>query len=344
MRIAIVTPAPPDSRYGNRITALRWAKILRGLGNRVSVSQTYDDKPYDLLVALHARKSHPSIISFRRQNPVASVIVALTGTDLYRDLRTNHLAQKSLDMATRIVVLQPKAIEELQPDFRDKTRVIYQSVENGHPRAGAIRRSAMARARKPDASGRSNGTFDVCVIGHLRAVKDPFRTAMAARSLPDSSKIRVLQVGGAMTEAMARRARKEMTANKRYRWLGEQSQSGVRSILAKSRLCVLSSRLEGGANVLSEAMVASVPILASRIDGNVGILGADYPGYFDVGDTTQLARLLTRAETSPAYLTELKVRSKSLALFADPAREEQAWSDLISELTYPRKKLGGKRQ
>ena len=83
---------------------------------------------------------------------------------------------------------------------------------------------------------------------------------------------------------------------------------------------------------MSEAIAASVPILASRIDGNVGILGADYPGYFDVGNTTQLARLLSRAETSPEYFAELKAWSKGLAVLADPAREEQAWSDLFREL------------
>jgi putative glycosyltransferase (TIGR04348 family) len=331
MRIGIVTPAPPDSRYGNRITALRWARILRRLGNRVSISQTYDGKPYDLLVALHARKSHTSIINFRRQNPGAPVVVALTGTDLYRDIPTNHLAQESLKIATRIVVLQPKAIEELRPGWRKKTSVIYQSVENGAVTA-TRGRSAKTRGRKPQVNERSSGTFDVSVIGHLRAVKDPFRTAIAARSLPDSSKIRVLQVGGAMTGAMANRARKEMKVNERYQWLGEQPQARVSQILKKSSLCVLSSRVEGGANVLSEAIVAAVPILASRIEGNVGILGAEYPGYFDVGDTRQLARLLTHAETSPAFLAELRTWSNSLALLTDPAREEQAWSDLISEL------------
>ena len=199
-------------------------------------------------------------------------------------------------MATRIVVLQPKAIEELRLSWRTKTRVIYQSVEGKHEQTAT--RSSSAKTRTPKPEARTNGNFDVCVIGHLRAVKDPFRTAMAARSLPESSTIRVLQIGGAMTDGMADRARKEMSAHKRYRWLGEQRQGRVRRILSKSSLSVLSSRMEGGANVLSEAIAASVPILASRIDGNVGILGANYPGYFEVGDTAQLTRLLRRAETS----------------------------------------------
>src|SRR5258708_7645538 len=243
MKIGIVTPAPPDSRHGNRITALRWATILRRLGNRVTISQTYNGRPYDLLVALHARKSHSSIINFRRQHPLAPIIVALTGTDLYRDIRTNHLAQESLDIASRIVVLQPKAVKELRPRWRKKTRVIYQSVEDRQALNGTSGGSAKARA-KSEPSKRSHGNFYVSVIGHLRDVKDPFRAAMASRLLPDSSKIRILQVGGAMTDAMANRARKEMIVNERYQWLGEQSEARVRHILKKSSLCVLSSRME----------------------------------------------------------------------------------------------------
>jgi len=291
----------------------------------------YGGKPYDLLVALHAQKSHSSIVNFRRQNPAAPVVVALTGTDLYRDIRTNRKAQESLEIANRLVVLQPKAIEELRPSWRKKTRLIYQSVENGHALTHRRGRLAKTKAIKPE--DRSNRSFDVCVIGYLRAVKDPFRTAMAARLLPDSSKIRVLQVGGAMTDAMANRARKEMGVNKRYRWLGDQLQSRVLRILNQSSLCVLSSRLEGGANVLSEAIAAAVPILASRIDGNVGILGPDYPGYFDVGDTVQLARLLRCAETSPSFLAELRAWINGLAYLVDPAREKQTWSDLIREIS-----------
>jgi putative glycosyltransferase (TIGR04348 family) len=292
----------------------------------VSVLQNYDGKPYDLLVALHARRSHSSIVSFHRHNPEAPVIVALTGTDLYRDMETNHQAQKSPEIATRIIVLQPKAFDELRPILREKTRVIYQSVESVRKPA------AKTKPREPERRERVSGNFDVCVIGHLRPVKDPFRAAMAARLLPRSSRIRMLQVGAAMTDAIAARARKEMLVNHRYEWLGERSRSQVRRILAKSRLCVLSSRMEGGANVLSEAIVASVPILASRIDGNVGILGEEYPGYFDVGDTKELEQLLRCAETCPEFLTELSIQCKRLAALFAPEREEKAWADLVGEL------------
>ena len=326
MRIEIVTPAPPNSRSGNRITALRWARILRRVGNRVSILQAYQDERCDLLLALHARRSYPSIIKFRRQNSQAQIIVALTGTDLYRDLRRNHKAQKSLEMANRIVVLQPKAIEELRPAWRAKARVIYQSVE------ALPEPTSKTKAYKAYLNERSNGSFDVCVIGHLRAVKDPFRAALAARSLPRSSRIRILQIGGAMTDAMASRARKEMRVNPRYQWLGELPRSHVRRILAKSRLSVVPSRIEGGANVVSEAITASVPILASRIDGNVGILGADYPGLFEAGDTQQLVELMARAETDREYLTELRERCKKLTPLFDPTREEKSWADLIGEL------------
>src|SRR2546423_7933880 len=162
MKIGIVTPAPPDSRHGNRITALRWATILRRLGNHVSISQTYDGRPYDLLVALHALKSHSWIINFRQQHLVAPIIVALTGTDLYRDIRVNHLARESLDIATRIVVLQPKAVKELRPSWRKKTRVIFQSVKDRHALNGTSGGAAEGKGQAGTGK-RSKCKLDVAV-------------------------------------------------------------------------------------------------------------------------------------------------------------------------------------
>jgi glycosyltransferase involved in cell wall biosynthesis len=155
---------------------------------------------------------------------------------------------------------------------------------------------------------------------------------MAARRLPPSSRVRILHLGAAMNQGMAARARAEMRVNPRYQWRGEQPRWRVRKILERSALCVLSSKLEGGANALSEAVVAGVPVLASRIAGSVGLLGESYPGYFKVGDTAGLAQLLNRAETNRAFIARLRSRCTKLASLFDPAREMTAWRRLLKEL------------
>jgi putative glycosyltransferase (TIGR04348 family) len=317
MKIGIVTPAPPRSTRGNRVTAERWAGLLKTLGHRVTISEKYDNEQVDLLIALHARRSHSSIVRFRQQHPHGPIVLALTGTDVYRDIHVNARARKSLNLADRIIVLQPQALRELAPPERKKARVIYQSVER-------------LQRLKDSAAG---DHFDICVIGHLRPVKDPFRAAMAARRLPHSSRIRITQVGGALSTHMKRRALREMQINRRYRWLGDLSRARALRIIAQRRLCVISSRIEGGANALSEAIVAGVPVLASRIDGNVGILGENYPALFRCGDTGELRDLILRAETDPNFLKSLNNRIKKLAPLFNPVREERAWGRLLAELS-----------
>ncbi len=142
MKICLITPAPPRSRKGNRVTALRWACILRELGHRVVVQEAYRGERCDLMVALHARRSHASVKCFWREHPDLPLILALTGTDLYDDIHTDLSAQESLEMASRFIVLQPKGIEELPKRLRYKAHVIYQSVKtlpgNFHPKQGGF--------------------------------------------------------------------------------------------------------------------------------------------------------------------------------------------------------------
>ena len=315
MKIVIVTPAPPGSRKGNRISALRWARLLRELGHHVAIQQEYQGEKCDVLIALHARRSAAAVQQFREAFPHRSVILMLTGTDLYRDIHTDATAKQSLELASRLVVLQPLGIEELPPRLRSKTRVVYQSVSTP-------RNSTASRV----------DDFEVCVMGHLRPVKDPFRTALASRLLPDSSRLRVLHLGAALSPDMGRRARREMEVNRRYQWLGDVPRGKALRILSRCRLLVQTSLLEGGANTISEAVVSSVPVISSEIPGSIGLLGKDYPGYYPVKDTHALAELLSRAETDQRFYASLRSWCRNLSPRFKPARERLALKRLLREL------------
>jgi putative glycosyltransferase (TIGR04348 family) len=326
MLIQLVTPAPPKSLKGNRITAVRWARLLRELGHRVKIHQTYRGDDCDVLIALHARRSHRSIVRFARERPERPLIVAMTGTDLYHDIHHSASARRSLDLATQLVVLQSHGVEELPAAVRAKTRVIFQSVE-------PLRRRPLPL----------KSMFEVCVLGHLRPVKDPFRAAAAARLLPPESRIRVTHVGRALSESMRRQALHTEADNPRYRWLGELSRGKALRILARSRLLVLTSKMEGGANVVGEALAVGVPVVSSRIGGTIGILGTGYPGYFAVGDTEALAELLARAEREPDFLDDLRRRCAAKASLFEPARERESWRKLLREVTKKRAPAFGRR-
>jgi putative glycosyltransferase (TIGR04348 family) len=315
MKICLVTPAPPGSLKGNRVTAERWAGLLRELGHHVEIAVEYCDEDCDLLIALHAFKSHASIRRFRDARPSDPLVVGLTGTDLYGDIHTRPDAVESLELATRLVLLQPLGKAMLPAGVREKARVIYQSVQVP-PRAEPIRADV----------------FEVCVMGHLRSVKDPLRTALATRLLPAASRIQVVHIGGVLSEELAEQARAEAAQNRRYQWLGELPRSEALGVLSRCRLLSLTSESEGGANAISEAVVVGVPVISSRIDGSIGLLGEDYPGYFPAGDTQALADLLWRAETDTEFYDALCDRCARLRPLFEPAREKQSWDDLLREL------------
>lgn len=313
MKVALVTPAPPGSNHGNRVTARRWAAILRDLGHEVSVAEVYQGEDVDLLVALHARRSAESVRRFRDNHPERPIVLALTGTDLYADLGTSEEARASLESADRMIVLQSLGAEEVPAHLRERVRVIHQSVTAG---------------RFP----RPKQGFQVVVIAHLRSVKDPMRAAAASRLLPAGSAIRVVHLGAARDPDMAEIARQEVAENPRYEWRGDVAHDEVLRVLARSRVLVLSSELEGGANAVTEALACGVPVLSTRIAGSIGLLGENYPGYFPVGDTEGLRDLLVRAETDADFLSDLTERCRALAHLADPADERRRWAELLAEL------------
>lgn len=312
--ILLVSPGGPASDSGNGVTARRWAGICRDLGHRVQIDRRYDGRPYHALIALHARKSADAVRSFRAEHPRAPVVLALTGTDLYPDLTTAGVDPAVLQMADRIVVLQPAALAQLPPDARARTRVIVQSMPAIQPRPPRT------------------DCFEVAFLAHMRPVKDPLRPAAAAQLLPAGSRIRITHAGAAHDKASASDAIVAAACNPRYDWVGPLPRSQALDVLARSRLLVNTSYHEGGANVISEALAAGVPVVCSRIPGSVGLLGATYPGYFPAGDTRALAGTLLAAEQDAAFYRELTRACAALRPLVDPLRERQQWQSLLAEL------------
>jgi putative glycosyltransferase (TIGR04348 family) len=316
--ILIVSPASARENNGNWQTASRWQRHLAQAGRyRATIAQGWEpgQPAPDLLVALHARRSAAALSAFAQAHPGRPSLLVLTGTDVYRDIHRDAAAQASLAHATALAVLQPRALDELAQAARDKARVIYQS-------APAVR-PARARARAD--------ACDIAMIGHLRAEKDPLTFIRASR-LVTAPCVRLLHVGGALDPELGAAARQAQAENPGYRWLGALPHMATRRLLRRCRAMAICSHMEGGANVIIEAVTSGVPVLASSISGNRGMLGEDYAGYFAPGDSAALARLADRVALDPRFHARLLRQCAARRPLFTPARERAALLDLVDNL------------
>ena len=307
-----MSPALESSNNGNWHTAARWREFLSAQAPTI-ILQQWDGKDAMAMVALHARRSADSIARFRKAHPTRPLALVQTGTDLYGNLASDAAIQHSLQCASQIVVLQPEALCMLSAADQAKARVIVQSA----PRVSCVEPAAYAS--------------DFVAVGHLRSEKDPLTLMLAARHLRGTG-IRIVHIGNALDAVLGAEAQKTMEDCPDYRWLGGLPQSVARQWMACARALVHMSRLEGGANVVIEAVRARVPVLASRIDGNVGLLGRDYDGYFEVGDASTLAGLMRRAHEDPSLLSRLKAQCAKREPLFDTAAEAMAVQRLLSDL------------
>ena len=318
MNLLLLTPAPEGSLAGNRATAERWGRLLAASGHQVVIATDYEPTQAaeaDLLIALHAWRSRESVSRWRLEQGKKPLLVVLTGTDLYR-YQFSHPEQTlaAMEQADQLIALHRLAGRDVPHRLQKRVSVVLQSAEP-----------------PLDSPPKPSDTFDLCVIGHLRDEKDPLRAALAARHLPLASGVRVVQAGRAHTDTWQQAAQREMADNPRYHWLGEIDRQQTRALMAASRAMVISSVMEGGANVVSEACRAGLPILASDIPGNRGLLGDAYPGLFHVRDDEHLARLMARAENDADWLSGLAEISRGLADDFTPEREQAALAQAIEQ-------------
>ena len=327
--VVIVSPALAAANNGNWQTARRW-QILLGPEFRARITQRWPDEASEcdeIMLALHARRSAPAIQAWGQAKGNQQLAVVLTGTDLYQDIQRDAQAQRSLELAGKLVVLQELGIEALPGEHRHKARVIFQSTS----------------ARRTLA--KSSLELRAVMVGHLREVKSPQTLFGAARILAPRTDIRISHIGNASEAPWAELARATERECPGYRWLGELPHGKVRQAIQRAHVLVHTSAMEGGAHVIMEAVRSGTPVLASRVPGNVGMLGADYEGYFEHGDDGQLAALLERCragqaaqpnDPAPPLLEQLRAQCALRAPLFSPEAERAALLELIHDLQDPR--------
>lgn len=319
--VLIITPYLADANNGNWRTARRWQQLL-ALHYRVNVVNdivsdnpptSFNPKP-DAIIALHARRSYVSILAAKKNYADVPLIVVLTGTDLYRDIADSAEAQHSLTLADALIVLQEDAIQYVPKAYRKKTHVVFQSAK---PLLPAVK---------------ADGVLNCVAVGHLRAEKSPETIFQAAELLRETPNIHVTHIGKAMDEKLVKRASALTLSQQNYRWVGALSHGLTRAAIKRAHLLIHPSIMEGGANVIVEAITAGTAVIASKMSGNVGMLGQDYSGYFPVGDAHALVELLQRVKREPNLFARLNNACKARSHLFTPDAERHQLDNIICQL------------
>jgi len=326
--VLITTPYPVDSTRGNSVSARRIAGILVAAGHSAEVRLAGDtaDAKAGMLLALHARKSAPAIAAFRALCPRKPFVALLTGSDLHIDLPLGgkHAAEVRATMrdADLLVIAQEGSRAEVPEEFKGKVRLVPKSVDIPLPPYSP-----------PD---RCDGLI-VVIAAHIRPLKDPFRAADAARLLDEESgyRIRIAHYGEVVEEEMRTRLEWENLSGPRYHWYGPVSREAMVAHLAHCHVHLNTSLMEGGANSIAEAIQIGVPVVATRIPGNTGMLGDDYAGYFEPEDSLGLAEVLERCARDNLYLADLAAQVRARAPIFTRDAERAGWLAVIREVCSP---------
>ena len=312
--VVIVSPALASANNGNWQTAKRYAKLLSAVC-QVRIVQDWDgEQADDVLIALHARRSYASIAAWCAARGAKGLIVVLTGTDLYRDIQQDAQAQQSLVWAGKLIVLQSAGLDALPPRLRAKAQVLFQSTTT--------------RVTLPKTTRRLRAVM----VGHLRTEKSPETFFQAAALLASHRDIELRHIGGEHDLALAQQAHETAALFPQYQFLGARSHAQTRRDIQRAHVLVHSSVMEGGAHVIMEAICSGVPVIASRIAGNIGMLGEDYAGLFPVGDAQALAAMLLRLRQEPAFVAKLQAQCAQRAPLFELARERSGLITIVQSM------------
>ena len=295
------------------MTALRWAGLLRQLGHFVTIATKWRDQAADVLITVHAVKSAASVLAASCDRPDIQIVTLLAGTDIYPKFEPDETTTAALKRADALIALQPRALNLLPKKLREKSYTLVQSA------------TAITAPR--------HQTFTAAVIAHLRPIKQQHIAIQATAMLAPEIDMQLILAGSQLDDDYGQSIQAAVANTKRTNWVGALPRRKSKELLASSHACILPSEVEGGANVVSEAIAAGTPILCSAVSGNLGLLGDDWPGMFPVGDASALAKLLERMVTEKLFFDELCLRTQQLQSMVDPAIERQTWAGILRALS-----------
>jgi glycosyltransferase involved in cell wall biosynthesis len=312
VHILINSAYPLSSPKGNSITAKRIAKLLTQAGHAAQAINTDMPPPADAMISLHATKTLAASKRFKVHSPNAKLIIYLTGTDLYREQTNNNPEfQEALILADVLVVGQRASLASIPADFQDKSHFVPASV---------LLPSLKKVSPPPSPS--------LALIGHLRPVKNPFLMNIALVELVEL-KLDAFTLGAALEPSMLADAEAWQLADSRFHWLDDVPYTEALSWIEQVDFTLNTSHSEGGSNSVAESIVLGTPVLASKIEGNVGMLGDDYLGYFEPNNASSLARLIQRSITDHSFHKKLLQQIAELQENFLPEKEVAGWLKLL---------------
>ena len=318
IRIQIGSGYPLDTRKGNSVTAKRLATLFCQLGHQANPIHTKHPGESDALIALHAFNTFDASTHYRKFNPKGVLLVLLTGTDVHEQLEgRNHEVEQLSLIVDQFVVAHPEIIPFLPKLWQAKASVIYPSVL--FPPTPEVVDPPIPKV-----------DYFSCV-GHLRPVKNPhlmFR-ALHHLSRPD---IKTVSIGEALDQQEGVTATTHENIDPRYQWLRCLNHEMSIQWIKHSKAMINTSFSEGGANVIIESCLLGTPVLATRIPGNVGLLGSDYAGLFPPNDDLALAKLMNRCLSDSIFVAELTEQVRNRAKLFTNEQEAHNWLELIQKV------------
>ena len=206
-------------------------------------------------------------------------------------------------MADHLVLLHEGSLVAVPQIFHSKCTVIYPSVSLPE-----------GVNYTPEEKG-----FAVLMAGNMRKEKNP-ELAMAASAMISPSI--GFHVYGESSESGSGRVIEH----------GVVSHDEIITAMSKAQLLLNTSHQEGGSNSICEAISMGLPVIASDIPGNSGMLGDDYAGLFPPNDLEALVLILGKAATEQEFYAQLKKQISDRAPLFSFAREAAAWRSLLESI------------